>query len=205
MLTIRITKDEVTPHLQRIFKTMQPGGALQKVLGRGGANALRRHFRDLNAKRPNKLGGKRTNFYSRVAESVQSPVNIGSTIRITIAHPHIAQRLYGGTITPRKAKMLAIPVHASAHGISPRVYPGLLAYIPSKKRGDGVLIAGEERTITRGKRKGGKRIVPKESGPVIYALKGAISQRADPSVMIPAATMSAALIEAAKEHQATLQ
>lgn len=203
MPTVTITHDTVTPHLKKLMADMKPGGALQKVLGRGGANALRRHFRDLNAKRPNKLGGKRTNFYSRVAESVNAPVNIGRTIRIAIAHPHLAQRLYGGTITPRKRKMLAIPAHASAHGISPRVYPGPLAYIPTLK--GGVLVQGEERTITRGKRKGGKRIAPKQDGAVIYALKGAITQRADPSVMIAATTMTAALTEAAEDHLASLQ
>jgi hypothetical protein len=43
------------------------------VSRRAAANELKKHFRELNAKRLNKLGGKRSNFYSCVAEAVQNP------------------------------------------------------------------------------------------------------------------------------------
>lgn len=45
----------------------------------------------------------------------------GSGIMVRINHPHVAIHIYGGNITPKKAKMLAIPVTAEAHGKSPRV------------------------------------------------------------------------------------
>jgi hypothetical protein len=198
MLTIRITKDEITPDLRRILKSVQPGGALGKVLGRAAANELRKHFRELNAKRPNKLGGKRSNFYSRVAESVQNPQTVAGGITVAISHPHIAQRLYGGTIRPRNVKAIAVPHHASAYGVYPRIYPGTLAFIPLRRgQTKGVLVEGQERTITRGKNKGGKRTVPKPGGAVIYSLHGAITQRADPSVLPTTDRMGAALTRAA--------
>lgn len=206
MLTIRITKDDVSPHLQRILQTIQPGGALQKDLGRGAANALRRHFRDLNDARQNQLGGPRSNFYSRVAESVHSPIDIGATIRIAISHPHIAQRLRGGPIRPRKKKAIGIPAHASAYGVMPRIYPGTLAFIPLR-RGDtiGVLVEGEERAITRGERKGAKRKAPKPDGKLIYVLRTQVRQKADPTVLPGAATIEAALTRAAQVYLATLR
>lgn len=200
MITLRITRDDVTPDLRRILKNVQPGGALGKVLGRAAANELRKHFRELNAKRPNRLGGKRSNFYSRVAESVQHPQAVAGGIRVAISHPHIAQRLFGGTIKPTKRKALAIPVHASAYGVYARIYPGTLAFIPLRGRGQtkGVLVAGEEYTVTRGKNKGTKRTRPKPGGAIIYVIKGFVTQRADPSVLPTPARMSAALTRAAQ-------
>jgi hypothetical protein len=199
MITVRIAKDEITPDLRRLLKSVTPGGPLGKVLGRACANELRRHFRTLNSQRANKLGGKRTNFYSRVAEAVQNPQPRAGGISVAISHPHIAQRLYGGTITPRKKKALAIPVHKSAHGVMARIYPGTLAFIPAKGgTTKGYLVQGIEVPIKRGKRKGGKRIVPKPGGAMIYVLKGAITQRADKTVLPPTAKMAEALTRAAR-------
>lgn len=194
MLTVRLTKDEITPDLRRILKNIQPGGALGKVLGRATANELKKHFRELNSKRPNKLGGKRSHFYNAVAASVQNPVSVSGGISVAISHPHIAQRLFGGTISPRKKKALAIPVHASAYGVYARIYPGTLAFIPLRKGNTkGVLVEGEEKTT----RKGGKRIVPKPGGAIIYVLKGAVTQRPDPSVLPKPARIAAALTRSA--------
>ncbi len=127
MITIRLAKDQITPDLRRILKSVQPGGALAKVLGRAGANELRRHFRELNGKRANRLGGARSNFYSRVAESVQNPQAEAGAIRIAISHPHIAQRLFGGPIRARNRKMVAIPIDPRGYGVHPRIYPGGVA------------------------------------------------------------------------------
>ncbi len=173
MLTIRLTRDEITPDLRRILKSVQPGGALGKVLGRAAANELRAHFRELNSKRPNKLGGPRSHFWNAVASSVQNPRTEAGGIVVSISHPHIAQRLFGRTILPHKRKAVAIPVNARAYGVYPRIYPGTLAFIPGRGKAAGYLVEGEERTITRGRRKGGKRTAPKPGGAILYVLKGA--------------------------------
>lgn len=56
---------------------------------------------------------------------------------------------YGATITPRRAKMLAIPLTAEAQAAgSPRKFPGLL--VPVTRGGKGVLV---ERTGKRGRPK----------------------------------------------------
>jgi len=198
MLTITLTRDDITPDLRRILKSITPGGALGKVLGRATANALRSHFRSLNASRPNKIGGKRTNFWSRVAESVQNPQTQAGGITVAISHPHIAQRLFGGTISPRKKKSLAIPTSPKSYGTYARIYPGKLAFIPGTGGTTrGYLVEGQEQTITRGKRKGGKRTIPKPGGALLYVLKSSVTQRPDPSVLPKSATISAALTRAA--------
>lgn len=125
MITIKLDRDEVTPHLRKLLKEAATNSPLSRVLGRAASNELKKHFRERNANSANKLGGKRTNFWSRIAESVQSPVPSPGKIVIPISHPAIAQKVFGGTITPKKAKNLAIPISAKAYGKSPRVFTGL--------------------------------------------------------------------------------
>jgi hypothetical protein len=125
MITIKLEKDEVTPHLRRLLKEADTNSPLSRVLGRAASNELKKHFRARNANSANKLGGKRTNFWTAVGASVQSPVPSPGKIVIPINHPAIAQKVFGGTITPKRAKNLAIPISPKAHGKSPRVFTGL--------------------------------------------------------------------------------
>lgn len=199
MITVRVAKDDVTPSLKKLMRTVRPDGALGKVLGRAASEELRKFYRELNTKRPNKLGGKRSHFYSRVAEAVQQGQPYAGGIKVRISHPHLALRLYGGTITPRKSKSLAVPAHSSAVGYYARIYPGTLAFIPLRRGNTkGVLVEGEEVTITRGKNKGGKRKRPKPGGALIYVLMGAVKQSKDPSVLPQGSRMGNALTKAAR-------
>jgi hypothetical protein len=173
MISIRLDRDEVTPHLRKLLKETESNGPLAKVLGRAGANTLRKHFRSRN-RTPNKIGGTRTNFWSRVAESVQSPVSSPGRIVIPVSHPAIAQKVFGGTITPKKAKNLAIPIAPEAHGKSPRVFP-LLQFAMTRA---GVQLLG----------------LPGEGGiKWLYVLKTSITQDPDPKALPTDAEMGAAL------------
>ena len=120
-IDLKLTRDTVTPELERLA-SRQP--ALKKIMGISMRNTLISHFRAKNA-RPNRLGGTRTNFWLAVANSCSAPVVNGSGVLVRINHPHAAIHVYGGHVTPKKAKMLAIPVAAEAHGKSPRVFSDL--------------------------------------------------------------------------------
>ena len=102
--------------LKVIYASVKRPEALLKVLGRRGANELKKWFRGRN-NTPNKLGGRRTNFWNQVASSVQSPVVVGSSgVRVDVTHPAYGFKLRGGRITPKRAKALTIPVHPEAYG-----------------------------------------------------------------------------------------
>jgi hypothetical protein len=180
MITCKLEKDEVTPHLRKMLKEAESNGPLAKVLGRAGANTLKKHFRSRN-RTPNKLGGTRTNFWSRVAESVNSPISRPGKIVIPITHPAIAQKVFGGTITPKKAKNLAIPIDPRAHGKSPRVFP-LLQFIMTRA---GVKLLG----------------LKENSGfKALYVLKSSVTQDADPKALPTDAEMGRALETAGDIH-----
>lgn len=78
-------------------------------------NTLIKHFREKNMGR-NKLGGAKTQFWRRVSESVSMPNINNAGARVSVTHPHLGTHVYGATITPKRAKMLTIPVHPDAHG-----------------------------------------------------------------------------------------
>jgi hypothetical protein len=180
MLTIKLEKDEVSPHLRKLLKSAATNGPLRNVLGRAGANELKKHFRARNAT-PNALGGKRTNFWSAVALSVQAPRQTGAGIVIPVSHPAIAQKVHGGTISATRAKNLAIPIHARAHGRSPRVFTGL-QYARTR--------AG---TQLLGLREDGGMVW-------LYVLKKSVSQSKDPAALPPSGAMAEALTRAARIH-----
>lgn len=91
-------------------------GPLLTVVGRGMRNLLKSHFVRKD-RTPNALGGGRTHFWREVSDSVQNPVPSGQrSVVITISDPRFAQKLYGGTISPKRGRALTIPVSAEAHG-----------------------------------------------------------------------------------------
>lgn len=90
--------------------------AAMRVAGTAAVQVYKSHFRALNAKHPNKLGGERTNFWSAVAQSTNLGKVTTTRAEIGIAHPAIAQKVYGGVITAKRSKYLTIPIDPLAHG-----------------------------------------------------------------------------------------
>ena len=82
------------------------------------------HFLAMNSARPNKLGGKRTDYWSRAASETYT-TNSGPEVIVQIRQVGVRRHLLGGPpITPKKTseitgravKFLTIPIHPSAHG-----------------------------------------------------------------------------------------
>lgn len=175
-----------------VDKTRRPV-AMLKVLGRRGANELKRHFRakDRVGNRRGvghaEVGGRRTHFWRQVADSVNSPVLVGDgRVRIAITHPHFAQKVYGGPITPKRAGSLTIPVHQLAHGVTTAVFQretGIQLF-RLRKKGGGMsnLLAG----LTRD-----------DKFEIFYVLTGRVDQEADPEALPPRAAFNAAILEEA--------
>lgn len=182
-LRIDITvEDGATPELAEMLQRIRPGGGLGKAMGRGLANALKGHFRARNADSPNKLGGKRTNFWSRVAQGVQNPVVDTNSVSVTVSHPAIRHKFTGGTIKAKPGKALAIPVHPAAHGKSPRVFDNL-----------SLLIVGTKKTAVLAKKERGKGRFT-----TFYVLKKQVTQDKDPRTLPSDAAMLAAAATAGR-------
>jgi hypothetical protein len=95
---------------------------VRQVIGRSATNLIQKHLRELNQSRPNRLGGKRSNFYSKAAASTHyKPTADGAQVAVT--ETGFALRYYGGTVRPVNAKALAIPARPEMYGYRPRERP----------------------------------------------------------------------------------
>jgi len=84
--------------------------------GNGVKTLLQAHYRDKNQNEPNRIGGKRQNFWADVGRSVRGPVSEGGRIKVEITHVAIHQKIEGGKIKARRYKHLAIPIHKESYG-----------------------------------------------------------------------------------------
>jgi hypothetical protein len=96
------------------------------LVGRSLTNSTKAHYRILHDQNPNKMGGKRQNFWLGVADSVNQPAVSGTSVTVNISHPIIAHKAglgpAKGVITPKRKKWLAIPATKATYGLSPLSY-----------------------------------------------------------------------------------
>lgn len=92
-----------------------------KVGANAVANKLKSHFRDLN-QRPNEEGWKKSDFWAQIRDSVQVLTD-GNAGVVQINDPRINLKIFGGTVTAKTAKALAIPLHEEYKGVLPSTFP----------------------------------------------------------------------------------
>lgn len=120
MTEIVLKSEGFTKDFNAIVNRAKKPKAVLVNMGNEARNLLKRHFRDKNRQEPNKLGGKRTNYWNGVSDSVQNPVlqekgNVNQ-VRISITEQTFAQKLHGGVIRAKNVDNLTIPQTAEAYG-----------------------------------------------------------------------------------------
>lgn len=179
MITARI-QGTALHRVRRIAAQVRNPRALFADVGRRVANELRKHYRDLDAKHPNRMGGKRVHFWNQVRSSVSDAKATSRGAKIIISHPAILQKLYGGTIKSDD-KLLAIPANAAAYGRSPRVMGDRIRFV----------LFG---------RTGTKALVDRSSGQVMYWLKEQVTQKAFPNTLPKESDLARAIEDTAQKH-----
>jgi hypothetical protein len=110
-----------------------------KVAANAVANRLKKHFRDRNQE-PNAEGWKKSGFWAQVRDSVQV---VGDDV-IQINDPRFNLKFYGGVVTPKRGKALAIPLHEEFKGVLPSTFPkDKFFFLPTRSGGDNVGILAE--------------------------------------------------------------
>lgn len=125
MIAIQYKKDGFDAEMVSILRQAKRPVGILAVAGRTGANGLRRHFLAKDRTDANKLApDRRQHLWQQIAHAVQAPVvaTDGSKVTIRIQHPIIAQKVFGGTITAKRGKNLAIPQSPEAYGRAPAVF-----------------------------------------------------------------------------------
>ena len=145
------TKVELPSGIDRLkFSEKELTGVL-KVGARGVSQYLRKFYREKNGREKNKLGGKRTNFWNKVGNTVNNGdpnhsndaepiVESPGRVVVTIASPILPHKIKGGTIRPVRAgvKYLTIPLVAEAYDKGARRFPDL--FVIKSKKGNLLLV-----------------------------------------------------------------
>lgn len=155
MFRVNIT-DPVTPRMKR--KASRRLELMEWM--RQGAFSLVRYLRGFYDRKdkaePNyfvreMMGVRRTHFWRGVGEAVGEPVVKKDGVLVEIDHPHINQKIYGGTIFPIRARALTIPVHPEAYGRTAEEVESILGidlFVKKTALGDAFLMG----KVKRGKR-----------------------------------------------------
>lgn len=184
-VTVSIT-DTATPMLERIGKEVRDPRSLLAVIGRAGANRLKKHFRAKDSAEPNKMGGRRTHFWNRVASSVFVKPPEAAFVSIGVGHVAIRQKFLGGTITAKRRKFLTIPLVPEAYGRTARTY--------ARETGN---------KLFRFNSKSGNKFFAERAGGglrLVYLLRQSVIQKPAPGVLPDDASFSAAVMFAAQQY-----
>ena len=141
---------------------------------------LQQHFKG-RQQEPNRLGGKKTNFWQAVYRSTQIGEVTDRYGMVVIGEPRFAQKVYGGTIqagkniskaTGKPTKYLAIPARAEAHGKTPSLMKDMeLQFVPLKSGGAALVVKSTARRL-------------KENiGLVMFWLRRQVHQEPDPKAL----------------------
>jgi len=162
--------------LGAIAMGIDPDGT-RHVAGRAGVNIIKGHLRGLDRQRSNKLGGKRSHFYSAAAAATSYHVVSGGAV-VSIAHQGFAQRYYGGTIRPVNAKALAIPARPESYGRLPSDFSDL--FVMRWKGGSRAALVRTEGGALR----------------IYFWLVKSVTQRGDPTVLPSEEEITSAVYDA---------
>lgn len=122
-VSIQVTKDTATPAVRALQRGLDPDAVLP-IFGRSMTNAVRANFDNLEASRPNKMGGQRTHYYSGARAGTHFVVN-GEEVIVGVQQVGIRYRYFGGTIRAgqnqsavggKPTKYLTIPATPEAYG-----------------------------------------------------------------------------------------
>lgn len=141
------------------------------------------HFRDLNTKRANKLGGQRTNFYAKAARATFFRLE-GDGVTLTVAWQGINQRLQGGVLRPTGGrKFLTIPARAEAYGKRAGEFSNLRFEITD--HGPALVQKADEfKSVGRARKDGSrKQVQTAAEGVVMFWLRRSVTQKPDPTVV----------------------
>lgn len=189
--------------------------ALLNVAGRAGRNVTQKHLREKNRTSPNKIGGKRTNYYAKAADAVNYRILNDDAVIVSINQIGIALRFHGtaglpgGRLRPVSAEFLTIPAAPEAHGRRAREFSDLQvgwAFDPKLGRERMALVRREATLLVYKRRKvdGVSRRVAlpgaKQGGEAVFWLQRSVKMAGDDTVLPDETTLIERVVAAVEEY-----
>lgn len=179
-----IITGDAAERIREIAAQLKRPEAMWKELGRVGAITIRAHFAERDSE-PNKHDWKKRHIWAEFRAATGNPELAGNGVEITISDARFAMKVYGGTVVPREAKALTIPLVELAYGRRASVFEqeeGVHLFHP---KGTNVLMA----------------LLPGASAPIpIYYLASSQTIPADPHALPPLELLASKCAEQAEKH-----
>lgn len=138
---IVISAGSFKQELQAAAGRVRDQAATCKVGANAVGNVVRKHFGELN-QRPDKEGWKKSNFRAQIRDSVQILTD-GDAAVVQINDPRFNLKFHGGTVTPKRGRALAIPLHEEYKGVLPGTFPRSKFFFLPNENGDNAGILAE--------------------------------------------------------------
>lgn len=169
-MSLRI-QDSALPQIRTIARKIGGRVTALTIAGRAGMGIVQRHLREKNEANPNKLGGRRSNFWAEVARSVFVSKATAQNVTISIGHPAIGIRYHGGTIVPKRVKFLTIPLVPEAYGKTALTYESNVAALALRSKSPARRARGEQisAALRSGQRGGALFPVRTKAGKLVLA------------------------------------
>jgi len=191
-------KDTATPALQSLSAQLRRPRPLLEAAAKAVVNRLKDHFKARQGE-GNRRGWPSHRFWYGVKGSVANATGVASvtdtSATVTVADHRFLHKLTGGTITPKRAKSLALPLHARAYALTGK----------GSIRGSGppdlfVLKTVKGAWLVRNKEESrGKGKVARLRLEFWFRLLKRVTQAADPRALPPAGALEAAIDDAARQ------
>ena len=177
-LQIKVTLPDSLKGAGKIKKIEDSKESILNMGGEALAILLRNWIRQLDSSR-SKHGSNHFN-----PSKVHDPIVEGDTVGVPIYVPGITRALHDIVINPIEAKSLAIPIHESAYGISPREYNAR-----HPKGTPEALFRPKEKDYLAKKDESGNLVV-------MYLLRNSVNQAQDETLLPPNEDMNKAVMDA---------
>lgn len=198
-LTIQVETRAVTDALAEMGRTLSRPRTMMEAAGKEVVQALKAHFRERQGE-GNRKGWPSRRFWFGVKNSVANATAVDevtdTSAIVAIASPAFAHKIKGGTVRPKEAKAIAIPLRAEAYrmggqGSIREHSKGRDLFLLKTRRG-AWLVRQKSKSRGRGK-------IRTTTLEFWFKLVGAVTHKPDPRALPEAREIAAAALRGAEK------
>lgn len=130
--------DGISPELRRIARELRNTRPLMAAAGKELERGLRNHFWERDSETNSRGWAKKHFWRKEVASNTALTAVSDSSATVTVASPAFAHKVTGGTISPKRARALSIPLTSQAY------LAGSASLFPRKLHREGGRLMDEE-------------------------------------------------------------
>jgi hypothetical protein len=143
--------DNATPFVTALERDVQPSREMYQAVAEQMLPEVQRSFQSMSEREQNAL--KHTGFWMRMIDGTHARWTDDAAI---VSMPReVAQRYFGGTITPKNGNWLTLPMRTEAVGVSARQFDDL-RFVPIGND-EALLVQRDAQTLKHKKRRDGSR------------------------------------------------